>query len=121
MKNIILPIVLLLATCSTRQNPSGIGGTYTAFFEHEYGRNFDTLVLDKVNDGEDVYQASRRTGLIKKLKGKEFPKELSTETWILIYDSEQKIFREQKEGKIILWDQDKGTIQLGHRTYKKLP
>jgi hypothetical protein len=54
------------------------------------------------------------------MDGKEFPKELLINTWILEYNPDKKILTEQKEGKILVWDDSKLTLQLGNRTYEKI-
>jgi hypothetical protein len=120
MKYIIFSLVLLVAACTGAKTDTALEGVYTAAYEHEFGKNTDTLILTKANDGNGVYQITRHTGLIKKMDGKEFPKEVVTNTWILNYDSDKKTLTEQKEGKILVWDSNRLTLQLGDRSYKKI-
>jgi hypothetical protein len=120
MKYIIFSLLLLAASCNGNKTDTALDGVYTATYEHEFGKNTDTLILKKANDGNGVYQITRHTGLIKKMDSKEFPKEVRTSTWILNYNADTKILTEQKEGKILVWDSNRLTLQLGDRSYKKI-
>ena len=120
MKYLIFFFILLAIACNSPKNNAGLEGVYTASYEHEFGRNTDTLILKKANDGNGVYQITRHTGLIKKLDGKEFPKEVIIKNWVLDYNADKQILTEQKEGKILVWDSNRLTLQLGDRSYKKI-
>jgi hypothetical protein len=120
MKYITFSLILLVAGCTASNNDSSLEGIYTAAYEHEFGRNTDTLILKKANDGNGIYQITRHTGLIKKMDGKEFPKEVLSSTWVLKYDADTKTLTEQREGKTLVWDGNRLTLQLGDRLYKKL-
>jgi len=120
MKYLIFCFILLAIACNSPKNNAGLEGVYTASYEHEFGRNADTLILKKANDGNGVYQITRHTGLIKKLDGKEFPKEVLIKNWVLDYNADKQILTEQKEGKILVWDSNRLTLQLGDRSYKKI-
>ena len=120
MKYFILSFLLLAGACNNKKTDTALEGIYTASYEHEFGRNEDTLILKKANTGSEVYQITRHTGLIKKLDGKEFPKEVLSETWNLDYDDGKQIFTELREGKILVWDSNRLTLQLGNRSYKKI-
>lgn len=120
MKYLIFFFILLATACNSPKNDTALEGVYTASYEHEFGRNTDTLTLKKANDGNGVYQITRHTGLIKKLDGKEFPKEVSIKNWVLDYNADKQILTEKKEGKILVWDSNRLTLQLGDRSYKKI-
>lgn len=120
MKYIIFFFILLTIACNSPKNDTALVGVYTASYEHEFGRSTDTLILKKANDGNGVYQITRHTGLIKKLDGKEFPKEVLIKNWVLDYNADKQILTEQKEGKILVWDSNRLTLQLGDRSYKKI-
>ena len=120
MKYLIFFFILLATACNSPKNYIALEGVYTASYEHEFGRNTDTLILKKANDGNGVYQITRHTGLIKKLDGKEFPKEILIKNWVLDYNADKQILTEQKEGKILVWDSNRLTLQLGDRSYKKI-
>ena len=120
MKYLIFCFILLATACNNPKNDTALEGVYIASYEHEFGRNTDTLILKKANDGNGVYQITRHTGLIKKLDGKEFPKEVLIKNWVLDYNPDKQILTEQKEGKILVWDSNRLTLQLGDRSYKKI-
>ena len=120
MKYLIFFFILLATACNSPKSENALEGVYTASYEHEFGRNTDTLTLKKANYGNGVYQITRHTGLIKKLDGKEFPKEVSIKNWVLDYNADKQILTEQKEGKILVWDSNRLTLQLGDRSYKKI-
>jgi len=110
----------LATACNSSKNDTALEGVYTASYEHEFGRNTDTLILKKANDANGVYLVTRHTGLIRKLDGKEFPKEILIKNWVLNYNADKQILTEQKEGKILVWDSNRLTLQLGDRSYKKI-
>lgn len=120
MKYLIFSVLLLIAACNAAKEDPALEGIYTAAYEHEFGRNTDTLILKKANSGNGVYQITRHTGLIKKMDGKEFPKEVLVSTWVLDYSADKQILTEQKEGKILVWDNNRLTLKLGEREYKKI-
>ena len=120
MKYLIFGLLLLATACTSPKNNTALDGTYTASYEHEFGKTDDTLILKKANNGNSVYQITRHTGLIKKLDGKEFPKENHVETWTLDYNADKQTLSELKEGKTLVWDNNKLTLQLGDISYKKI-
>jgi hypothetical protein len=109
-----------VAACSSPNNNSALDGVYTASFEHEFAKTEDTLILKKANDGNGVYQITRHSGVIKKLDGKVFPKEILTDTWTLEYNADKQTLTELKEGKILVWDSNRLTLQFGAPAYKKI-
>lgn len=106
--------------CNSPKNNAAITGVYTASYEHEFGKTDDTLTVSKANDGNEVYKINRHSGLIKKMDGKEFPKEIQVETWTLVYNSDKQTLKELRQGKILVWDNNRLTLQLGERHYKKI-
>ena len=68
MKYLIFCFILLATACNSPKNNTALEGIYTASYEHEFGRSVDTLILKKANNGTGVYQITRHTGLIKKLR-----------------------------------------------------
>ena len=116
----MISIFLLVASCNSPKNDTALSGVYTASYEHEFGKTDDTLTVTKANDGNGVYQISRHSGVIKKLDGKEFPKEILTETWSLEYNPDKQILTEMKQGRMLIWDSNRLTLQFGKTTYKKI-
>ncbi|MBC7588760.1 MAG: hypothetical protein H7178_10440 [Chitinophagaceae bacterium] len=120
MKYLIIWLLFFVAACSGSNNNTVLDGVYTASFEHEFAKTDDTLILKKANDGNGVYQIIRHSGVIKKLDGKIFPKEILTDTWTLDYNTDKQILTELKGGKTFIWDSNRLTLQFGETTYKKI-
>jgi hypothetical protein len=120
MKYLIICLLFFEAACSGSTNNTVLDGVYIASFEHEFAKTDDTLILKKANDGNGVYQITRHSGVIKKLDGKIFPKEILTDTWTLDYNTDKQILTELKGGKTFIWDSNRLTLQFGETTYKKI-
>ena len=120
MKYLIFCLLFFVAGCGSSNNNTVLDGVYTASFEHEFAKTDDTLILRKANDGNGVYQITRHSGVIKKLDGKIFPKEILTDTWTLDYNTDKQILTELKGGKTFIWDSNRLTLQFGETTYKKI-
>ena len=120
MKYSIICLLVLLAACSGSNNNTVLDGVYTASFEHEFAKTEDTLILKKANDGNGVYQITRHSGVIKKMDGKIFPKEILNDTWTLDYNADKQILTELKGGKTFIWNSNRLTLQFGETTYKKI-
>src|SRR5690242_8891565 len=103
MKYFFIGILIVVAACNGTKDDKQIEGIYVGHFEHEYGINDDTLILKKAND-KNIFELTRKTGTIRKLDDKTFPKEWRTENWILDYDFEKKTFLELKHGKTLIWN-----------------
>ncbi len=120
MKIFLVSFFLLTVSCNNHKDNSALPGIYRASYEHEFGKTDDTLTLTKANDGNDLYKIARHSGIIKKLDGRRFPKELLTEVWTLEYDAGKQTLTDLRMGKTLLWDSNRLTIQLGQRVYKKI-
>ena len=120
MKYLIICLPFFVAACTGSNSNTGLDGVYTASFEHEFAKTDDTLILKKANDGNGVYQITRHSGVIKKLDGKIFPKEILTDTWTLDYNTDKQILTELKGGKTFIWDSNRLTLQFGETTYKRI-
>ncbi len=116
----MISIFLFVASCNSPKNDSALSGVYAASYEHEFGKTDDTLTVTKANGGNGVYKILRHSGVIKKLDGKEFPREVLTEAWTLEYNADKNTLKELREGKTLVWDGNRLTLQLGVRVYKKI-
>lgn len=119
MKYLFISILIVVAACNNTKDDQQIDGTYAGHFEHEYGINDDTLILRKLNE-KSMFELTRKTGTIRKLDGKVFPKEWHTENWRLDYNPEKQTFFELRYGKTLIWNKAESTIQLGNTKYKKI-
>lgn len=119
MKYLLISILIVVAACNNTKDDQQIEGIYAGQFEHEYGINDDTLILRKLNE-KSMFELTRKTGTIRKLDGKVFPKEWHTENWRLDYNPEKQTFFELRHGKTLIWNRAGLTIQLGNTKYKKI-
>ena len=104
----------------TQQSKSSLIGTYVGYAETEYGKMNDTLFVTKGNNTDYIFQIERHSGIIKKLDGREFPKELITETWTLEFDPIKKTLFELKGGKTLIWNDENTTLQLGDESFRQI-
>ena len=120
MKYVTICMLFFLIACNGIQSNDDLSGIYTASYEHEFGKTDDTLIVTKSNNSDKMYQIERHSGLIKKMDGKEFPKEIVTETWTLDYNPEKQTLTEMKKGKTIVWNSGTQSLQLGDRQYLRI-
>jgi hypothetical protein len=120
MKYSIICGLFFIAACNNSQIINELKGIYTTSYNNEFGEGKDTLSVTKANDGKAIYQIVKHLGVVKKLEGKEFPRELITETWTLEYDGAKQTFFELRTGKTLIWNSSNKTIQLGNTLYKKI-
>ena len=113
-------MLLFITACSNNSAERELIGIYTTTYDNEFGKGNDTLSLSKSNNGESIYQISKHLGVVKKLDGKEFPRELITETWTLEYNTAKQTLFELKTGKTLIWNGANKTIQLGNTQYKRI-
>jgi hypothetical protein len=120
MKYLILSTLILAVACNSRTDERALDGVFTTAYENEFSKGDDTLIVKKANTGEGIYQIERHIGVAKMLDGKEFPKEVVSETWTLEYDPNKQTLFDLKKGKTVIWNSGKLTLQLGNREYKKV-
>lgn len=120
MKYLTLVALILLVSCKNDTTELSLSGVYSGHFEHQFGKNDDTLILKKANEGKGIYNLSRHTGLISKLDAKELPKKNITENLVVEFDKEKQTLTDIKGGRVLVWDQKNSTLQLGNTKYIKV-
>lgn len=120
MKYFMICMLIIITGCSDQQSENSLSGIYTSFAETEYGKMDDTLFVRKANKGENIFQIERHSAVIKKMDGKEFPKELITETWTLEFDPVKQTLFELKGGKTLIWNDENKTLQLGDESFRQI-
>lgn len=120
MKLTIIGMLIFIAGCKNLQPKNDLNGVYAVSSETEFGKMDDTLIVSKANKGEGIFQIARRAGVVKMLDGKEFPKEIVTETWTLEYDPVKQTLFELKGGKTLIWNGDNRTLQWGDRQFRQV-
>ena len=115
----IFGILLLLpfTTCFTKKE--SIEGTFVRSINHEYAIGDDTLFIRALN--KSVYQIEKRARFQRKIKarGKMSPVEIQNRTWTGSYDEAHNIIREDKQGKVLVFSQDKELVLMGRLEYKR--
>ena len=99
MKYILICMSIIITGCHVQQTKNNLNGVFTALSETEFGITDDTLLVSRPNTGENIYQIERHSGVIKKLDGKVFPKEIKIVTWTLEFDPVKQTLFELKGGK----------------------
>jgi hypothetical protein len=112
-------ILLLLpfTTCLTKEK--SVEGTFIRAINHEYAIGDDTLFIRALN--KSVYQVEKRARFQRTIKerGRIPPIEIHNRTWTGFYDEARNIIREDKQGKILVFSQDKGLVLMGSLEYKR--
>jgi hypothetical protein len=122
MKWFIFYSVIVMLSCNTgsMMHPNAlIEGVYTATGENLYWKLDDTLQLTNTGNGNGIYRITRHSGSTMVSGGKQYPKKLSTENWIMQYDIDRQILFELKGDKLLLWNSGDGTILWNGIKYKR--
>lgn len=120
MKYLVLSALIFAVACNSKTEEPALVGIYATTYENEFSKGDDSLIVTKANSGEGIYQIARHIGVVKTLDGKQFPKEVISETWTLKYDPEKQTLFDLNKGKTVIWNSGKVTLQLGNREYKKV-
>lgn len=121
MKHVILlgAIAVLLATaCTSDKTRPFIPGTYVNRAGGEYSVADDTLMI--VPTDVDTYNIHRKTGFNLIRDGKFGRRKYETELWQAVYDRGTKSLTETRQGKIITFYPETGSLRVGTREYHKL-
>lgn len=117
MKYMIISALIAFTACSG--NNSQLEGIYTTHFEHEYGSNDDTLIVERINE-QGIFQVIRHNGLVRIFHAKVFPKELKTDTWNLVYDDSKNILTDLEGERVIVWDKKRSALLIGKEVYQRV-
>ena len=104
----------------TQQSKKSLKGIYAATSETEFGKTDDTLIVSEPNNSDNMIQIERHSGIIKKLDGREFPKEIKMVTWTLEYDPVKQTLFELKGGKTLIWNDENRTLTLGDKIFRQI-
>ena len=120
MKKLTIFYLLIFAACNHGKDETvGLTGTYIAYHEHEFGKTNDTLVVSKVNGGQNIYQINRNAGVVRTADGKVFPKRLVKETCMARYIDENKMLEDLKTGKTYVWNSQQQLLISGSTQFRK--
>lgn len=109
--------LLMINGCGNSQ--PAFTGMYVSSAASEMSISEDTLVV--VLDQGNTYSIHRRTGF--RLIGEDGfvgKRRYETEVWTAVYDHHTQIMTEHRNGKLISFDLDNGTMTVGRRKYKRI-
>jgi hypothetical protein len=97
-----------------------IPGMYTRFSVHEFGKEYDTLVISLQNASANEYRMVRRWKYERMIHGKVMEPEYKIKVTTAIYDVEGKVLREAVTGKIYSIDPGNNCLFNGPVKFQKL-
>lgn len=117
---IFLSVPMLIAACNGLREDSVkkfIPGTYIRYSEHEYGKEYDTLVI---TNQKDQFQIQRRWRYERVLDGMTQEPEYKHQATTAFYDAEQRLLRESETGNTINFEPKENILIIGSTKYKKV-
>jgi len=126
MKHLIISllIVAFFIACNGLKGKdeiiSFIPGTYIAYYENEFHKTHDTLIIQENITAQNVYEITRRYYYTTVVDGRELTPTYKKEEWTALFDTEHNILNEQKHGSIISFDIENRSLKRGSRAYKKI-
>ncbi|WP_276502901.1 hypothetical protein [Terrimonas pollutisoli] len=123
MKTLLLIhlVLLLLAACSSQDEmQTFIPGTYIRFSQHEYGTEYDTLVITPQNKTANEYKILRKWKYERVLDGSPIEPEYKRLTTSGIYNTKHKLLQETETGDMFSFDVRGKLLFNGPTKYQKL-
>ena len=94
-----------------------VPGTYIRFSKHEFGKEYDTLVISEISG---QFQIQRKWKFERVLDGAAQAPEDKQEITTAVYDSRHHLLNENETGNTISFDEKENTLFIGPTKYKKL-
>lgn len=126
MKSLLLVHLCLILLCSCNLITSKdkvqtfIPGTYIRFSHHEYGTEYDTLVITLQNKSAGEYNILRKWRYERILDGKAIEPEYKQTNTSGVYNSKHKLLQETESGDFISFDPPQNLLFIRSSKYKKL-
>ncbi len=95
-------------------------GMYTRFSVHEFGKEYDTLVISLQNPSANQYRIVRRWKYERVVDGKAMEPEYKIKASAAIFDTRHNLLQEITTGRIYTVDVSSKYIFSGTVKYKKL-
>jgi hypothetical protein len=114
-------LTILICACSELKKDSVKGfipGTYIRFSQHEYGTEYDTLVITLQNEGASEYRIMRKWKYERILDGQPVEPEYKRISTSAIYDG--KLLQETETGDTYSFDVRDKCLFNGTVKYNKL-
>jgi len=116
--------LMLLYSCtlvtSKSELESFIPGTYIRFSVHEYGTEYDTVVITLQNQSAQEYKILRKWKYERVIDGTPIEPDYKRLITTGIYKSRQKVMQENETGESYSFDVKEGALFIGSTKYKKL-
>lgn len=96
---------------------ASLPGTYVRQSEHEFGKEYDTLVI---SEKDDQFQILRKWRYERVLDSVKQEPEYKQQTTTASYDSEHRVLNENESGNVISFDSKEGTVSLGTTKYHRV-
>ena len=97
-----------------------IPGTYIRFTKHEFGAEYDTLVISMQNRSANEYKIIRRWKYERVLDGVKTEPEYKRTATAAVYSTQNKFLRETETGDIYSFNVKEKVLFNGPVKYKKL-
>jgi hypothetical protein len=120
----LLALLLIAWSCQLKKGKDGfvnfIPGTYIRFSQHEFGTEYDTLVISLQNSSTNEFKIIRKWKYERVLDGQPIEPEYKWVITAAIYSTENKFLRETETGDIYSFDTKEKLLFNGPIKYKKL-
>ena len=119
----ILSGLILIAGCNVQlKDPvqDFIPGTYARHSEHEYGKEFDTLIISVQNRIPNEYSILRKWKYERVLDGERLEPEFKQIITTGIYNAKNKLLQESQTLAVYTFDPDRTVLFAGKTQYKKV-
>lgn len=96
-----------------------IPGTYVTYYENEFHKVFDTLVI-KETCTNGIYEMEDREFYTTTIDGKILTPKVDREEMQGVFDEKTKTLVDQKHGVLIIFDPKNNTLKRATREYQKI-
>ena len=126
-RNVLLGFTIslcLLSACAGPASQDGtsapLTGTYIRAAQHEFGKEYDTLVVTLRNEASSQYRIVRNWLYERIRDGQALEPEYKTTSGTAIYDHDAKTLKDEKTGIIYSVDPSGQKLYAGSTRYDKL-
>lgn len=125
MKLVILIVLLIVVVIScydgiSNQLIKSIPGTYIRFSIHEFGTEYDTIMISFNGNSNNHFRIVRRWKYERVLDGNQLSPEYRRQVTNCIYDEKVQILREVETGESYSFDDDGKRLYNGGVEYLKI-
>ena len=121
MKHLIISslIVAFFLACNSIKAKdeiiSFISGTYITYYENEFHKTHDTLIIQENTAAQNVFEITRRYYYTTVVDGRELTPTYKKEALTALFDKEHNILTDQQHGSIISFDIQRKILKRGNR------